>query len=140
VNVTFGDATPADGTEVTAAASARIASRVASRKTIMTEQGIEEPDKELLRIIIEEKLLSLSAPEANIEQDADLAATAGARGRFVPEKVGAGSGSGGDTRSSAPGQQQAAPPSLADQVAEITSWGERVAQELEALSAMVDAK
>lgn len=132
VNVNFPDATPADGTEVSARNSARIASRVASRKTIMTEDGIEEPDKELLRIIVEEKMLQLSAPAAAVEGDANQAATAGARGRFVAEAVGGGAGAGGGGGATG----GTAPPSVADQVAEITAWGERVAKELEALSAM----
>ncbi len=85
VNVRFPNATPIDGQAALAESSARIAARLASRRTEMNNGGIEDPDGELLRIIIEEKMLQLATPELALQTDANSAARSGAKGRFAQE-------------------------------------------------------
>jgi hypothetical protein len=87
VNVLWPSATPVDGQAFVAEQSGKIAARVASRRTVMNDLGIEDPDAELRRIIIEEKMLQLAAVLPDLETDANRAAQLGARGRFVPEQV-----------------------------------------------------
>ena len=59
VNVRFPSGTPVDGQSVTAVASAKVAAKLTSRRTVMNDLGIEDPDSELKRIIVEEKMLQL---------------------------------------------------------------------------------
>jgi hypothetical protein len=87
VNVRFPNATPVDGQAAIAESSGKIASRLSSRRREMQNEGIEDPDAELLRIVAEERLLQLADAPADLAVDADRAASLGARGRFVSEQV-----------------------------------------------------
>jgi hypothetical protein len=85
IRLHWPSATPVDGQAVTAVASARVASRTSSRRTVMSDLGIEDPDAELRRIILEEKALQLVEPIRDTLQDANTSARAGARGLFAAE-------------------------------------------------------
>ena len=86
VNVRFPNATPVDGQAAIAESSGKIAARLASRRTEMNNQGIEEPDAELKRIVIEEKMLQLATGAASLAADANTAARVGKRGGFAEEE------------------------------------------------------
>jgi len=87
VNVRFPSGTPVDGQSVTAVASAKVAAKLTSRRTVMNDLGIEDPDSELKRIIVEEKMLQLAEPPGVADANADTAARAGGRGVFAQEIV-----------------------------------------------------
>jgi hypothetical protein len=86
VSVHFPNATPIDGQAAVAESSGKIAARLSSRRTEMNNGGIEDPDAELLRIIIEEKMLQLATGGVDLDVDSNRAASLGARGRFVGEQ------------------------------------------------------
>ena len=86
VNVVWPDATPVDGQARIAESSGKVAARLASRQTEMNNLGIENPDEELRRIVLEEKILQLATAGPDLASDANRAASLGARGRFVMEK------------------------------------------------------
>ena len=85
VHVVFASATPVDGQAMVAQMSGKIASRVISRRTAMRDIGIQNPDSELKRIVVEERVLGLSEPVAAIERDAVSSAKAGAKGLYAAE-------------------------------------------------------
>ncbi len=85
VNVRFPNATPVDGQAAIAESSGKIAARLSSRRTEMNNQGIEDPDAELKRIVIEEKMLQLATGVVDLTTDANTAARVGKRGGFAQE-------------------------------------------------------
>jgi hypothetical protein len=87
VNVRFPSGTPVDGQSVTAVASAKVAAKLSSRRTLMNDLGVEDPDAELKRIIIEEKMLQLAEPPGVADTNANTAARAGGKGIFAQEIV-----------------------------------------------------
>ena len=110
--MTFPDATPVDGSEASATASVLIAARVKSRRTVMGEVGIEEPNEELKRIVVEDMIFQLVDAPAAIQTDANVAAKAGFKGTYAAETVAGGSNAGGDAGvPPTPGTPPAATPS-----------------------------
>jgi hypothetical protein len=114
VKVKFPNATPVDGQAQTAEGSAKIAARVSSRRTVMNDLGIENPDSELKRIVIEDKILQLATPKPTLSQDANTAAAVGGKGGFAGQKPDQGAAAPAEPMAGGTGSTEAA---LVDDVA-----------------------
>jgi len=93
VNVRFPSATPVDGQAAVAEASGRIAARLSSRRTEMKNQGVEDVDGELRRIVEEERMLQLATTGVDLATDANTAARVSRRGGFAEELASESAGS-----------------------------------------------
>ena len=64
VNVLWPDALPVDGEAQVNSLNVQVSGQIKSRRTAMSDLGIADPNEEMKRILVEEKLLGLGAPPA----------------------------------------------------------------------------
>lgn len=62
VRPVWGKGLPVDGQARVAEEASKVAAELSSRKSAMTALGVEDPDAELKRIVLEEKILQLAGP------------------------------------------------------------------------------
>jgi hypothetical protein len=88
VRVVWPDALPVDGREQAAIKTTQVAAQILSRRTAMNDAGVENPDEELRRIVLEQAILALSGPGPSAYKAAQ-AATKGSPGDTSGDPAGA---------------------------------------------------
>jgi SPP1 family phage portal protein len=73
VNIIWPESMPVDGQGKIAEETAKVAANLSSRRTAMNNLGVEDPNKEFKRIVVEEMLLGLTAPQPDIVETARAA-------------------------------------------------------------------
>jgi hypothetical protein len=152
VDVLWPDALPVDGREQNAILTEEVAAGLRSRRGAMREIGIEDPNEELRRQVVEAKLLALGGPSPDVFKAA-MSATKGSPGDTRPavgNKAGAataggtqagvagGNGGGGASNGAAPASPAALPepPDPAKALADaMTAFDEILAEEDAAIEA-----
>lgn len=83
VDILWPDSLPVDGREQSAIQTTEVAAQIRSRRSAMQNAGITDPDDEIKRIVIEQRLLALAGPQPDAYKAAQ-AATKGSPGDTGP--------------------------------------------------------